>query len=231
MGIVNVDWDVVESVEDVTKIYKKALARAEEADEPAIRIEMAEAQGQFWQNQAQKQSLAVAKRDALDKYPLAKEWADDIKGSTAAEIEAQAKRFHERMEKVTAEATATKAQQQQNQEEIAASAQQRYGQPAAGGGGSASRPADPDLTIAQAATQRIRERLQRGEGLQRSRDRMDVNLMAAQRLREAVEFQREAHPELGLGIGGSFKQEPQGNPIGKPVVDARSEARKAAARK
>ena len=230
MAIVNVDWDVVETVDDVTKIYKKALARADEADEPALRIEMAEAQSQFWQRQAEQQQLKVAKREALDKYPLAKDWADDIKGSTPQEIEAIAKRFHERMEKATADVAAAKAQQQQAQQDIQQQAQQAYGQPAAGGGGATARPSD-EPTLAEAATRRIREKLERGEGLQRGGDRMDVNLMAANRLREAVEFQRTSHPELGLGVGGSFKQEPQGNPVGQRVVDARSDARKQASRK
>jgi hypothetical protein len=227
---VNVDWDVVEGVEDLDKIFKKALARAEDADEPAIRQEWAESKATFYERRAQAAELRSAKRDALDKYPLAKEWADDIKGGTAAEIEAQAKRFHERMEKVTADAVAAKEQTQQTRQDIQQQAQQQYGQPAAGGGGAIAHP-NSELTVAQAATQRVRDRLSKGEGLQRSGDKMDVNLMAAHRLREAVEFQREAHPELGLGIGGSFKQEPQGNPIGTRVVDARSEARKAAQRK
>ena len=227
---VNVDWDVVEGVEDLDKIFKKALARAEEADEPDIRQQWSESKAQFFERRAQAAELRSAKRDALDKYPLAKEWADDIKGSSAAEIEAQAKRFHERMEKVTADATAAKQQTQQTQQDIQQQARTQYGDPAAGGGGSVAHP-NSELTFAQAATQRVRDRLQRGEGLQRSSDKMDINLMAADRLREAIQFQREPHPELGIGLGGSFKQEPTGNPIGTRVVDARTDARKAASRK
>jgi hypothetical protein len=47
-------------------------------------------------------------RNALDKYPLAFAFASDIHDGTPAEIEAQAKHFHERMEKVVKEADEAK---------------------------------------------------------------------------------------------------------------------------
>src|ERR1700682_4024968 len=106
---VNVDWDVVDGVEDLDKIYKKALARAEDADEPAIRQEWAEAKSTFWERRAQAQSLQVAKRDALDKFPRAKGWEDDIRGNTPQEIEASAKRIHDRLEAVNKDAEDAKA--------------------------------------------------------------------------------------------------------------------------
>ena len=138
---VNVDWDIVEGVEDLDKIYKKALARAEDAEEPAIRQEWAEAKSTFWERRAQTQALQVAKRDALDKFPLAKEFADDIKGNSPGEIEAAAKRFHDRMEKVTKDAEAAKAAAEQAQADARQQAQQGYGQPVGAGGGTPSRPA------------------------------------------------------------------------------------------
>src|SRR6266516_3050860 len=91
--------------EVVDRVFKKALAKADDdAAEQEIRGQWSESKAEFWQRRANAQSLQVAKRDALDKYPLAKEFADDIKGSSPAEIEASAKRFHERMEKVTKDA-------------------------------------------------------------------------------------------------------------------------------
>src|SRR5438552_13964579 len=102
---VNVDWDIIESVDDLDKVFKKAIAKADEADEPSVRQEWSEAKAAFWERRASAQALQVAKRDALDKYPLAREFSDDIRGNSPAEIEAAAKRFHERMEKVTKDAT------------------------------------------------------------------------------------------------------------------------------
>jgi len=125
---VNVDWEVIEGVEDLDKVFKKALARAEEADEAEIRQQWSESKAQFWERRAQAQSLQVAKRDALDKFPLAKDFADDIRGNTPQEIEAQAKRFHERMEKVTADATAAKQKAEEAEAQAKQQAQQQYGQ-------------------------------------------------------------------------------------------------------
>jgi hypothetical protein len=224
---VNVDWDVVEGVEDLDKIFKKALARAEDADEPEIRQQWSESKAQFFEKRAQQAELRSAKRDALDKYPLAKRFESDIKGTSPAEIEASAKRFHEQVEAVTKEATEAKAAATQSQQDIQQQAQQQYGAPAAGGGGSQARPVN-DLTAKEEAIQRVHAKLQRGEGLQRQADKMDAQIMGNERLRQAIDFQREPHPELGLGVGGSYRGEASQD---RKLVDARVEARKAAARK
>lgn len=181
---VTVDWDVVESVEDLDKIFKKAISRAEEADEPGVRAEWSEAKASFWERRAQAQSLQVAKRDALDKYPLARDFSDDIRGGSAAEIEASAKRFHERMEKVTADADAAKAAAEKATADAKAAAQQQYGQPVGAGGGTPSRPALEDN---EALKERVLKRLQRGEGLQDSQGKMDSVRYQNLRLAEGIE--------------------------------------------
>ena len=224
---VTVDWDVVEGVEDLDKIFKKALARAEDVDEPEIRQQWSESKAQFFEKRAQVAELRSARRDALDKYPLAKEFADDIKGNSPTEIEASAKRFHDRVESLTKAATDAKATAAQSQQDIQAQAQQAYGSPAAGGGGSVARPTN-DMTAKEEAIQRVHAKLQKGEGLQRGGDKMDVQIMGNERLRQAIDFQREPHPELGLGVGGSYRGEAAQD---RTRVDARVEARKAASRK
>jgi hypothetical protein len=160
---VNVDWDIVEGVEDLDKIYKKALARAEDADEPAIRQEWAEAKSTFWERRAQTQALQVAKRDALDKFPRAKGWEDDIRGNTPAEIEAAAKRIHDRLEAVSKESDDAKAAAAKLEADATAQARQQYGDPAGAGGGRPSRPAVSNF---EADEEYVMNRLQQGDGLQ-----------------------------------------------------------------
>jgi hypothetical protein len=182
---VTVDWDVVESVDDLDRVFKKALAKADdEAAEGEIRSQWSESKAQFWERRANAQALQVAKRDALDKYPLAKEFAEDVRGASAAEIEASAKRFHERMEKVTADADAAKAAAQKATDDAKASAQQQYGQPVGAGGGTPSRPALEDN---EALKQRVMGRLQKGQGLQDSQGRMDSTRYQNLRFAEGVE--------------------------------------------
>jgi hypothetical protein len=222
---VNVDWDAVEDVESLDKIFKKAIAKADEADEAEIRTQWSESKAQFWERKAQTAALDVARRNALDKYPLAKEFAEDIRGTSPAEIEAQAKRFHERMEKVTKDAEDAKAAAQKAEEDARAQALQQYGRPAGAGAGSPTPPATDPLSK-EAAIQRVHAKLQRGEGMQRGADKMDVITMANERLRQAIDFQREPHPDLGIGVGGSYRREPAGNPVGQPVVNALVEGRR-----
>jgi len=181
---VNVDWEVIEGVEDLDKVFKKALARAEEADEPEIRQQWSESKAQFWERRAQAQALQVAKRDALDKFPLAKDFADDIRGNTPQEIEAQAKRFHERMEKLTADAAAAKQKAEEAETQAKQQAQQQYGQPASAGGGT---PARPSLEDNDALKERVLTRLQKGQGLQDSQGKMDSIRYQNLRFAEGVE--------------------------------------------
>ena len=223
-----VDISEFDTIDDVDIAFKKALRKApDEEAEATVRAEWSDAKAAFWQNQSQKQSLAVAKRDAVDKFPRIKGWEDELRGSTAAEIEAAAKRINDRLEANAKEATDAKQQAQQTQQDIQQQAQQQYGSPAAGGGGSVARPAN-DLTAKQEAIQRVHAKLQRGEGLQRGGDKMDVITMANERLREAIDFQREPHPELGLGVGGSYRGEATQD---RKLTDARVEARRLASRK
>ena len=79
----------------------------------------------------------------------------------------------------------TKAQElaRLRDEEAQAQAQQLYGPTAAAGGGTPSRPAVDDN---QALKERIWGKLQRGEGLQRSQDKLDFPRFAGIRLREAI---------------------------------------------
>src|SRR5207237_7072045 len=191
-----------------------------------LRIAHANARADFYESRSQRAALDVAKRDALDKYPLAKEFADDITGRTAEEIETKAKRMHDKLEQMvgqkTAEQQAVEQQDLANRQAAAAA----YGQPAAAGGGAAT-PASPQLTARQEAIKRVHAKLQNGEGLQGGTGKMDALTMSTERLREAIDFQATPHPELGLGVGGSYKGE---GPSDRRIVDARVEQRKHARR-
>jgi len=174
-----------DSIEDVDVHFKKLLRKApDEEAEATVRTEWSEGKIAFWQNQSQRQALAVAKRDALDKYPLAKEFADDIKGSSPAEIEASAKRFHERMEKVTKDADEKKIAAEKELEDAKQQALQQYGQPAGAGGGTPSRPAQQSF---EADDEYIQKKLQNGDGLQDSRSKLVQARWQAARMARGIE--------------------------------------------
>lgn len=160
---VNVDWDVVESVEDLDKVFKKALARADEADEPKVRAEWSEAKASFWERKASTQALQVAKRDALDKFPLIKGWEDEVRGNSAAEIEASAKRISDRLAAREKEQTEAKATATKTEEDAKAAAQQAYGAPVGAGGGTPSR---PQMQNFEADEKYVMDKLMQGDGLQ-----------------------------------------------------------------
>ncbi len=128
----------------------------------------------------------------------------------------------EEVDKMIAEATASSKQQADEATQQLAQAQ--YGSPAGGGGGSMARPANRNLDAKQEAIERVHEWQRRGEGGQTATRRMDIQVMGTERLREAIDFQREAHPELGLGVGGSYRGE--GSGADRTRVDARLDARK-----
>lgn len=180
---VTVDWDSIDSVDDLDKQFKKALARAEEADEPAVRLEWAEAKGQFYERRAAKAELSVAKQAALDKYPLAKDFADEIRGASPAEVEASAKRFHERIEKLQGDQAASKQKAADDETAAKAAAQQAYGAPVAAGGGTPIPPAMEDM---EAIKQRTWKKLGEGRGMQDSQSKLDFPRFASTRLREGV---------------------------------------------
>ncbi len=179
------DMSEFDSIEDVDVHFKKLLRKApDEEAEATVRTEWSEGKIAFWQNQSQRQALAVAKRDALDKYPLAKEFADDIKGSSPAEIEASAKRFHERMEKVTKDADEKKIAAEKELEDAKQQALQQYGQPAGAGGGTPSRPAQQSF---EADDEYIQKKLQNGDGLQDSRSKLVQARWQAARMARGIE--------------------------------------------
>ena len=179
------DMSEFDSIEDVEVHFKKLLRKApDEEAEAIVRTEWSEGKIAFWQNQSQRQALAVAKRDALDKYPLAKEFADDIKGSSPAEIEASAKRFHERMEKVTKDADEKKIAAEKELEDAKQQALQQYGQPAGAGGGTPSRPAQQSF---EADDEYIQKRLQNGDGLQDSKSKLVQARWQAARMARGIE--------------------------------------------
>jgi len=114
-----------------------------------------------------------------------------------------------------------------DEQEAIAAAREQYGAPAGAGTGAPTPPTSRSHFAPDAIKQRIWDKLERGEGLQHPGDRVDVNAFGITRLREALDFQRSTHPELGInGLGGSYRGEGAGNPVGTPVVDARNDALK-----
>lgn len=207
---VDVDIAQFDTVEELDKWFKKQIAKADEADEGELRLQAAEARGSFYELQAAKANLAVAKRDALDKYPLAKEFAEDIKGSTPAEIEATAKRFHERMEKATADSTAAKQAAADKEAADKLAAQQGYGQPAAAGGGT---PQPVQVGLQQALEQKIHGKLAMGSGMQDAGSKMEVSRWVPGRIAEAVD-QSIRNP--------SYKSARPQSPDDKKIADDRT---------
>lgn len=114
-----------------------------------------------------------------------------------------------------------------DEQEAQQQALEQYGRPAGAGTGTPTPPASRSRFAPDEVKQRVWDKLERGDGLQHAGDRVDVNAFGVTRLREAIDFQRSVHPELGInGLGGSYRGEGQGNPVGTPVVDARNDALK-----
>jgi hypothetical protein len=103
-------------------------------------------------------------------------------------------------------------------------AKAQYGDPVGAQGGGGGNQPKLGRFAPDSVKQRVWDTLEKGDGLQRSGDKLDVNIFSVTRLREAVNFQREAHPELGLGAGGSYRGD--GGPNDRTLVNALSEARK-----
>lgn len=220
---VDIDIKDFDTIEELDKAYKKAIAKADDDEEAQLRLDHANARASFFEFRASRASLDVALRDALDKYPLAKEFREDIRGNTPAEVEANAKRIHERLEAMVGQKTeqqkATEAAELATRE----AARTAYGTPAAAGSGAT--PASPQMTKREEAISRVRQRLEKGHGMQGGDGKLDVITMTNERLRQAIDFQATPHPELGLPIGGSYKGE---GPNSRRVFDARVEQRKQA---
>src|SRR5439155_22792750 len=134
------DFDDIEALD---KAFKKAIAKADDADEVELKVAHAQAQASFWRQRSERDALEAAKIRALDKYPLAKQFAEDVTGRTGEEMEAKAKRFHEAL---AASGRKTPEEEAADQPELATieGARAAYGQPAAAGGGAAT-PTSPQL--------------------------------------------------------------------------------------
>lgn len=206
----SVDWDVVETVDDLDKVFKKAISRAEEADEPSVRLEWAEAKSEFYQRRSQAAEISVARSAALEKYPLAKEFAEDVRGVTPQEIEASAKRFHDRVVKLQGEQVTAKEKAVEDEAAQRALAQQQYGAPAGAGTGT---PIPPLLEPHEALERRIHQRLADGKGLQDSQSKLDVARWVPDRLRAGI-IQSQTNP--------SYKSTRPGTADDKKIADDRT---------
>lgn len=181
---IDVDVSGLDTIEEIDKAFKKAIAKADDAEEGELRLAHANARAHFFERQSSQASLAVAKRDALDKYPLAKDFAEDLTGNSPDEIMSKAKRIHERLEQMVG--TKTDAAKEREAADLAAreAAQRAYAAPAAGGAGSPPGPAKDD---AEAVKDRVLKRLQRGEGLQDSQGKLDLSRFLAVRIAEGAD--------------------------------------------
>lgn len=128
-----------ESISALEKEFKARIAKAEEGEVQAIEREMADAKVEFLSAQIQARDLQDARRAAVQKYPFAADWAEELRGNTAEEIEAHAAKIHERMEKFQTQRaedggqpTPQQQQPDPNQPDPAVMA---YGQPGVGGQG------------------------------------------------------------------------------------------------
>lgn len=187
MADVVVDWDVIESVDDIVKVFKKAKARAEPEEEAALFQQEAETKTEFWRRQAQAAKLDSTRVSVLAKYPSLKGWEDEIRGSTPEELEASAKRINDRLEANAKEADNAKAAAAKAEADAKAQAAQQYGQPVGAGGGTPSRPPAEGW---EANDQFIRGRLQRGEGLGDAKGKIAFGSWVGQRVAEAAEASR-----------------------------------------
>jgi hypothetical protein len=87
-----------ESIADIEKQFKRRIAEASEEELPSIKLELAEAKVDFMSQRESARALEDAKRRAFEQFPRAKDFSDLVRGGTAEEIEAEAKKIHDRME-------------------------------------------------------------------------------------------------------------------------------------
>lgn len=88
------------SLADIDKEFKSKIAAASDEELPAIKLELAEAKLGFMEQRDQARSLDDARRQAIEKYPKAKEFADMIQGDSAEAIEAKAKLIQDRLDAI-----------------------------------------------------------------------------------------------------------------------------------
>lgn len=99
--------ETFESVEAIRKHFGKLIKDAEDPDKPSLQLQQAEAIAAFSDARAAAAERKGWLRDALDKYPAAKELPELVTGSTQEEIEASAAKVHERVQKLTAASAAS----------------------------------------------------------------------------------------------------------------------------
>lgn len=188
---VEVDVAEFESIDDLDVHFKKLLRKApDEETEAQIRTDMKDAQVAWYQQSAAKAQLDVARRDALDKFPLARPLAAEIRGNTPAAIEESAKRIHEAFEAAQQTSQQTKQKAADDDATARATAQAAYGVPAGAGTGT---PLPPALEDMEAIKQRTWKKLGEGKGMQDAQSKMDFPRFASARLREGVE-QSQTNP-------------------------------------
>lgn len=126
-----------ESMAELERDFKKRIAGAEDAAVPGIEREMADAKVEFLSAQIAARELQDARRAAIQKYPAAADWEDELRGETAEQIEAHAAKIHERMAKFQEQRSedGQQAPPQQQAPEQPDPAVMAYGQPGVGGQG------------------------------------------------------------------------------------------------
>lgn len=208
-----VDLDQFDSVEDIDAYYRKKINRAEDDEEAALKQEQAEARLAFRERLAERRELKAAKTEALAKYPRAIEIVDeaDITGRTPEEIEATAKRFHEK-----AEALATAAAEKVREEMAPAAARAQYGAGASGSGAGQGKPAASGADPNEEIKTKVRRTLEKGDAISRA----DSQRFASIRMAEAVEQARDPNSRSYSAV--DYKRD------AKPSVDARTRRREAA---
>lgn len=168
-----------ESVEEIDGHYKRRLAKIEdESEAPAIREEWLTTKNDFLEGQLAATTIRQARMDAVIQFPDVAEWRDELQGSTPEEVLAHAEKIHKRLEAIKPPDPAPAPQP-----DPAAAA---YGRPSAGG---AAEPVD-NTPADEALKNRVRGRLQSGQGLQDSQGKMDAVNFANVRIREAIDQAR-----------------------------------------
>lgn len=93
------------TVEEIEKQYAVAIERAgsDYKTVAQLKVEKAEALAALRLQALEERERAVWQRDALHDFPLAREFGDQVKGETEAEVRDAAKRLHERLENLFAD--------------------------------------------------------------------------------------------------------------------------------
>lgn len=167
-----------ESVEEIDGHYKRQLAKADEEQMSGIREEWLNAKNDFLSEQLAATTLRQARMDAVIQFPDVAEWRDELQGTTPEEVQAHAKRIHDRLE-----AMKPAAPPEPSPEEAARAA---YGNPGAAGNAA---PIDTTPETEQ-LKQRVWGKLQRGEGMQDAASKNDQFAFSSIRIREAFDTAR-----------------------------------------